>query len=135
MKEIVLILLLIVVVVLVYKFWKPFLRSPKREVPKDEARLYFFYTNWCGWSKKTMPEWEALEQQLQSTPYFGHTKITPVRVDAETDKKTAMLYEVEGYPTIILETSDKLYDYSGKRTSEDLLAFLRETFGKETATL
>lgn len=135
MKEIVLILLLVIVVLLVYKFWKPFLRSPKREVPKDEARLYFFYTNWCGWSKKTMPEWEALEQELQSTPYFGNTKITPVRVDAETDKKTAMLYEVEGYPTIVLETSDKLYDYTGKRTSKDLIEFLRQTFGKESAAL
>ena len=124
-----------ILVVLIYKFWQPFVRSPKREVPKDEARLYFFYTNWCGWSKKTMPEWETLEQKLQETPYFGNTKITPVRVDAETDRKTAMLYEVEGYPTIILETSDRIYDYTGKRTSDELVNFLRETFGKESSTL
>ena len=135
MKEIIIFLLFAILIVLVYRFWQPFIRQPKREVPKDEARLYFFYTNWCGWSKKTMPEWEALEQKLQTTPYFGNTKITPVRVDAETDRKTAMLYEVEGYPTIMLETSDRIYDYTGKRTSDELITFLRETFGKESSTL
>lgn len=135
MKEIIIFLMFAILVVLIYRFWQPFVRPPKREVPKDEARLYFFYTNWCGWSKKTMPEWEALEKQLQDTPYFGNTKITPVRVDAETDRKTAILYEVEGYPTIMLETSDRMYDYTGKRTSSDLMNFLRETFGKETSTL
>lgn len=135
MKEVILFLSLVIIVLLVYKLWKPFVRPPKREVPKDEARLYFFYTNWCGWSKKTMPEWEALEQNLQSTPYFGNTKVTPVRVDAEEDKKTAMTYEVDAYPTIMLETSEGLYDYTGKRTSDNILSFLRSTFGKESATL
>jgi thiol-disulfide isomerase/thioredoxin len=93
------------------------------------ATLYFFYTDWCGFSKKAMPEWEALEAKLKDSPMFGTTRVTPVRVNGETDRKTTTLYQIEGYPTIKLETSSGLSDYTGKRTSGDILAFLRDTLG------
>jgi thiol-disulfide isomerase/thioredoxin len=124
----------LVLVVLIYKLWKPAL-TPKQKVPVGEARIYFFYTNWCGFSQKAMPEWEALEKKLQETPYFGSTKVIPVRVDCEDDRKTCTMYEVDGYPTIKLETSKTLHDYIGARTVDALLDFLRNTLGKEHESL
>jgi thiol-disulfide isomerase/thioredoxin len=135
MTPLILLLCLAILVILAYRIWEPFVSSPKQSVPVGRANLYFFYTDWCGFSKKAMPEWEKLEAALQKTPYFGSTKVTAVRVDADADRKTAMLYEVEGYPTIKLETSSILRDYEGKRTASDLLRFLRETLGKERASL
>jgi thiol-disulfide isomerase/thioredoxin len=126
---------LAIVVLLAYRFWEPFTVSPKRDVPVGTATLYFFYTNWCGHSKKAMPEWEKLEAKLKESPVFGTTKVKAVRVDAETDRALATLYEVEGYPTIKLETSSLLTDYSGKRTAGDILAFLRDTLGQERKRL
>lgn len=134
MNYIVLTLAFLVIAVLVYKLWKPVL-TPKRKVPSGEARFYFFYTNWCGFSQKAMPEWEALEAKLKETPYFGTTKVVPVRVNCEEDRKTCTLYEVDGYPTIKLETSDSLYDYVGSRTVDSFLDFLRKSFGKESKSL
>jgi thiol-disulfide isomerase/thioredoxin len=135
MTPLVLMLSLAIVVLLAYRFWEPFTVSPKRDVPVGTATLYFFYTNWCGHSKKAMPEWEALEAKLKESPVFGTTKVKAVRVDAETDRALATLYEVEGYPTIKLETSSLLTDYSGKRTAGDILAFLRDTLGQERKRL
>ena len=117
-----------ILALLVYRFWKP---KPKREVPVGEARLYFFYTDWCGWSQKAMPEWEKLEGELKQSSRFGKTNVTPVRVNAEEDRETAILYEVEGYPTILLETSDGLYSYNKIPKAEGLLKFLEQSLGKK----
>lgn len=131
MKTWILVVALMVVAVLAYKVWEPYvsMSRPKREVPNGEARLYFFYTDWCGFSQKAMPEWEALEPKLA---YFGTTHVTPVRVNAEEDTDTAALYDIHAYPTILLETKDGLYPYTKRPTTEGLLHFLRQTLGKET---
>ena len=131
----ILILLLAILSVLVWQFWRPLLNPPKRSLPEGTARFYFFYTDWCGWSQKTMPEWEKLEAKLEKTPVFGTTRVKPVRVDAEKEQKLADLYEANAYPTILLETKDGMYTYKGKRTAEDLFQFLRESLGKESAGL
>jgi len=132
---IVLLLAFVVVAILVYKLWKPVLRAPKAEVKPNQANLYFFYTNWCGFSQKAMPEWEELETRLKETPVFGSTKVTPIRVNAEEDRKTALLYEIDAYPMIKLETSSMLTEFSGPRTADGLVKFLRETLGKERKSL
>ena len=117
---------------LVWKLWKPFVAPPKKEVPPNEARLYFFYTNWCGWSKKAMPEWETLEQGADR---YGKTHVKFVRVDAEADPLTAEMYEVDAYPTVILETRDGLIPYSKRVTTSGLKEFLAAHLGKEQSGL
>lgn len=135
MNNVILALALVVLVVLAYKFWKPYVRPAKREVPTGKANLYFFYTEWCGFSQKAMPEWEAMEAKLKETPYFGTTEVQAVRVNAEEDRKTAMLYEVHAYPTILLESKEGITEFKGKRTVDGLLEFLRSSFGKESESL
>lgn len=127
MTTLVLVLSLAIVLILAYRFWEPFVVAPKREVPVGSANLYFFYTDWCGFSKKAMPEWEALEEKLKASPIIGATRVTPVRVNGDRDRALTTLYQIEGYPTIKLETSSGLTDYSGKRTAGDILAFLQDT--------
>lgn len=134
MNYLIITLAILVIAVLVYKLWKPVV-APKRPVPSGEARVYFFFTNWCGFSKKAMPEWEAVEEQLKKTPYFGTTHVVPVRVDCEDDVKTCTLYGVDAYPTFKIETKTALDDYTGKHTSKSILAHLRNTFGKERESL
>ena len=119
---------LLLLLAIAYRFWKA---QPKREIKGDSARLYFFYTTWCGHSKKAMPEWEKIEADLKTSPVFGKTTVEAVAVDAEKDPKTASLYEVAGYPTIKLETSDGLYDFDEAVTHDRVMEFLRRTLGKE----
>ena len=113
---------------LVWRLWKPLVAPPKREVPKDKANFYFFHTDWCGHCIKAMPEWEKLEAGPTT---FGNTTVSFVRVNAEKDRKTADMYEVEAYPTIKLETSTGLYTFEGRPTTAGLTQYLRETLGKE----
>lgn len=134
MKGFLLVLLFVVVVILVWKLWMSN-SKPKRVVPPNEAKFYFFYTEWCGFSQKAMPEWEGVEAALQSNSMFGKTRVTPVRVNGDEDRETTSLYEVDGYPTLLLETKDALYKYQGKRKTEDLLQFLRDKLGQESKSL
>ena len=127
MRNALLILAFLVLAYLVWRMWKPVL-TPKREVPKDKANMYFFHTDWCGHCIKAMPEWEKLESGPRQ---FGSTDVDFIRVNAEKDRKTADLYEVDAYPTIKLETSTALYTYTGPPTAEALTHYLRKTFGKE----
>jgi len=135
MNTLILLLALAILVILVYRFWEPFVDMPKQQIPVGSANLYFFYTDWCGFSQKAMPEWEELETRLKETPVFGSTKVTPIRVNAEEDRKTALLYEIDAYPMIKLETSSMLTEFSGPRTADGLVKFLRETLGKERKSL
>jgi thiol-disulfide isomerase/thioredoxin len=118
----------VLLLVIAYRFWKT---QPKREVKNNTARLYFFYTTWCGYSKKAMPEWEKVKADLNTSPVFGKTTIEPVEIDADKDRKTTSLYEVAGYPTIKLETSSGVYDFDRSVTHDNIMNFLRETLGKE----
>jgi thiol-disulfide isomerase/thioredoxin len=127
MKNVLLILAFTVLVYLMWRLWKPVL-TPKRPVQKDKANLYFFHTDWCGHCQKAMPEWEKLEQGPKQ---FGDTEVSFVRINAEKDRETSDLYEVNAYPTIKLETPTALYTYAGRPTTDGLTQYLRQTFGKE----
>ena len=134
-ETVILVLGVTILVVLMTRLWRTTPKAPKKEIKPNEARLYFFYTTWCGWSKKARPEWETLKTTLQATPIFGTTKVEPIEVDAEQDRKLADLYDVEGYPTILLETSEGISHYQKRVTSDGLLQFLRQSLGKERASL
>jgi thiol-disulfide isomerase/thioredoxin len=135
METVILVLALLIIAFLVYKLWKPAILPAKQVVPSSKANFYFFFTNWCGWSQKAMPEWTKLEEIVKSTPYFGTTRVHTIRVDAEKERKTADLYEIDGFPTVLLETSNGIYKYSKRPTAEGLLEFLRSTLGKESRSL
>lgn len=135
MSIILLALAFVAAALLVWKLWKPVVKPPKKEVPPNEARLLFFYTNWCGHSKKAMPEWSALEDKLTKSGHFGKTHVTAVQVDAEADQATATTYEVAAYPTVLLETSDGIYPYDKRVTTSGLWEFLRDKLGQERASL
>jgi len=136
MNVLVVTLAIALIALLMFKLWKPYmLPGPKRVVPQNEARLYFFYTEWCGFSKKAQPEWKGIVDIVGATPYFGKTLVTLVPVDGDKDKATAELYGVDAYPTIKLETRDGILEFKKGVKTDKLLQFLRESLGKESASL
>lgn len=123
MNKLVLLLAFSIIAILMWRLLKP---KPKREVPVGQANLYFFYTNWCGWSQKAMPEWEKVKAQLNGQK-IGSYQIKTIEVNAESDKKTAEDYDVTGYPTIKLETSKNIYEFHGKRTADGITTFVKNS--------
>ena len=134
MSLLLLALLFVAAGLLLWKLWKPVIRPAKKEVAPNEARIYFFYTNWCGHSKKAMPEWEKFEETIKGKT-FGKTKVTPVRVDAEEDVATSTLYDVQAYPTVLLETQEGVVPYEKRVTDSGLVQFLKNKLGEERSGL
>lgn len=135
MNTLVIVLAFVALAILVWKLWKPVVSPPKKEVPPNEARLTLFYTEWCGFSQKAMPEWAKLEKKLQGDGYFGKTHLNLVKIDADKDKKAATLYGINAYPTVVLETQEGSYDFDKRVTADNLLAFLRSHLGHERESL
>jgi thiol-disulfide isomerase/thioredoxin len=131
MNTLLIVLAFVLVGILVYRFWKPMVQPPKREVKPNEANIYFFYTNWCGFSQKAMPEWSKLEEKLKGESYFGKTHVNPISVDCEADRAMCALYDIQGYPTVVLETKSGISEYNKRVTYSNLMSFLRESLGQE----
>ncbi len=129
MNTLLAVLAFVLVGLLVYRFWKPMIQPPKRDVKPNEANLYFFYTNWCGFSQKAMPEWTKIEESLSKT------RVHAISVDCESDRTKCALYDIQGYPTVLLETRAGIHEYTKRVTHSGVMSFLRETLGQEFENL
>lgn len=99
--------------------------NASKPVPEETPfTLYNFYSPRCGWSQKFMPNWNKVAEALKSKAH-----ITAKAIDATQDEKNknlAFYYQIKGYPTILLVTPDKKIQYSGDRSTPDLLKFVEE---------
>jgi thiol-disulfide isomerase/thioredoxin len=135
MNTILLVLAFVVVGFLVYKYWKVTAKAPKSVVPPNEARIYMFYTDWCGHSKKAIPQWEKLEKSLKTSSYYGKSHVEAVGVNCETDVEKCTLYGINAYPTVIVETQDGITDFNKQVTTSNLKTLLRQVLGEERDSL
>lgn len=91
-------------------------------IDNDKDVLLEFYAPWCGHCKALAPKYEEL-----AALYKGHTdKVVVAKVDATANDVPD---EIAGFPTIkLFKGKDKSapVDYSGSRTVEDLVKFIRE---------
>ncbi|KAL2211121.1 disulfide isomerase [Sarocladium strictum] len=83
-----------------------------------------FTAPWCGHCKKLAPTWEAVAATLSS----DNTIIGKVDVESGNNKAMARKLGIGGYPTILWfpAGSNESVKYTGKRTEESLLEFVKE---------
>jgi hypothetical protein len=98
--------------------------TPENVQPKNKLCLY--YTEWCGYSKQFLPEWQKLKLEISSSELKN--KIDVVEYNCEKDKEICMNSSVRGYPTVIfhkLENGDiKNFPYDGPRESKSIIKFI-----------
>mmetsp|Transcript_20276 Transcript_20276/g.24582 ORF Transcript_20276/g.24582 Transcript_20276/m.24582 type:complete len:210 (-) Transcript_20276:861-1490(-) len=87
-----------------------------------------FYAPWCGHCKKLEPTWEALDKELEE---LNDLAVVIGKVDATKNANLAKLYEVKGYPTLLMFSQGKLISYKGPRDLPSLLEFCRGGFKEE----
>ena len=87
-----------------------------------EATFIMFGVDWCPHCVSAKPEFEGLE----ATQTIGETVVTRKVVNPEKEPEAAKGYEVEGYPTIILEKDGQQIKYEGPRKTADFQKFLQE---------
>jgi thiol-disulfide isomerase/thioredoxin len=87
-----------------------------------EAKFTMFGVDWCPHCVSAKPEFES----LGSTQTIGGTAVSMKVVNPEQEPEAAKGYQVDGYPTMILETGGKQIKYEGPRNKAGFLQFLQE---------
>jgi protein disulfide-isomerase-like protein len=83
----------------------------------DMKTMYLFKANWCGHCRNFTPTWEKLQSELSN-------KVKFVTYDADKHKKEIKDYNINGFPTIMLQSKDKIIEYNGERHMEGLKEFI-----------
>ena len=96
------------------------------DVVLDDAKdvLIEFYAPWCGHCKALAPKYEDLASLYANSEYKD--KVVIAKVDATANDVPD---EIQGFPTIKLYPAgakDQPVTYSGSRTVEDLIKFIKE---------
>lgn len=87
-----------------------------------DATFYMFGVDWCPHCVSTKPEFEA----LGSTATIGGKTVHCVYVNPEKEPEKAKGFEIDGYPTLVLQKADgSLKKYDGPRTQAGFLEFLQ----------
>jgi len=101
----------------------------KKEVSDKEktCELFYFYTTWCPYCKKSMVEWNKFKAEWNHKTLNGY--ILQFReVDCDANESLAAKYNVTKYPTIKLVKDDIVIDYDAKPTIDSLTRFLSASF-------
>ena len=115
------ILILLLVVVGGYLLFK-WCQKGKLELFSGEAKLYFFFAEWCGYCKKFKPEWEKLKAESNLGVQLEEVDCA----DSNNVPALAKEYNVGGFPTLILVNGGNKVTYEGERTAEALVSFIKE---------
>ena len=79
-------------------------------------KVYNFNTLWCGYSRQFQPNWDKFADMNDDSD----VEIVDVKCDNETNKELCTKYSIPGFPTVLFVKGDKVGEYSGDRSVDDL---------------
>lgn len=103
---------------------------------KPIVKIFNFNTEWCGWSIKFQPEWDAFSNYVaDSKNGLSHVKAYDIKCDdkyinvktgdlEKTNSELKVEYNVPGYPYVIIEVNGSRRSYEGDRTKEALISYV-----------
>jgi protein disulfide-isomerase A1 len=101
------------------------------ELIKHQFILVEFYAPWCGHCKKLAPELSAAARTLKD-----NTPAVPIaKVDATVQTKLGQRFKVQGYPTLKFFANGIDVDFTGGRTSADIVTWIQKRTGETTTSL
>jgi thiol-disulfide isomerase/thioredoxin len=94
-----------------------------------DAKLMFFYANWCPHCRDAKPEWNKIKDYYKTNSVNGYN-INCIEYDCtepSPEVESVMdQYNVDSYPTIILETNNMTKQLSVKPTQHTITNFVNE---------
>ena len=84
-------------------------------------KLVLYYTEWCGYSQQFLPIWKDLKDNIDSS-----LDVALIEYDCDKNNGICMAEKIEGYPTLILHTQTNKIHYTGARTVNAIMIFLKQ---------
>jgi thiol-disulfide isomerase/thioredoxin len=116
----------VLIYIFVYILRAKIRKSPETTGTKT-CELFYFYTSWCPYCKKTRVEWDKFKSEWGHKTYNGYV-LQFQEVDCDANESTATKYNVTKYPTIKLVKEDTVFDFDAKPTVDSLTRFLNASF-------
>jgi protein disulfide-isomerase-like protein len=83
-----------------------------------------FYAPWCGHCKNLAPVWDQAGSKLKSD------NVQVAKVDCTQHAELCSQFNVEGYPTLLYQSSDGEWrEYSGARSLDAIVAYTKNPTG------
>jgi thiol-disulfide isomerase/thioredoxin len=80
----------------------------------SSKKMILFYSDSCGHCKTFKPEWQRIKDSGLATTS---------EINCEKDSASCNSYNIQGYPTILVESGFSTTEYSGPRTMDSLIKF------------
>jgi thiol-disulfide isomerase/thioredoxin len=109
-------------IVLLVIIFLAILLNKRTENFTSHPEFTMYYTDWCGYSQKALPEFNNIGSEVTSD---SGQIIKIKKVDCVKNKELCYKARIEGYPTMILEDGSKRVEYNGPRETEKMLEFLK----------
>eukprot|EP01069_Polyplicarium_translucidae_P002207 Polyplicarium_translucidae@DN1954_c0_g1_i1.p1 len=90
---------------------------------ENRIALVMFYAPWCGHCKKLAPDYDKAALALKEDG------VPLCKVDATVETGLAQTHGVRAYPTIKLFRNGKPEDYTGGRSEEQMVSWVRQMTG------
>jgi len=123
-QKIILSLVLIIIMMLLCKFNKSLNSQEIQNFNNNNntPKIINFNTSWCYWSKKLQPVWDELTENMKNK----NIQCIDLKCDLDENKETCEKYNVQGFPTIKLIVDNKVIDYEGDRSLDNLSKFIEK---------
>uniref|UniRef100_A0A6C0CEJ0 Thioredoxin domain-containing protein n=1 Tax=viral metagenome TaxID=1070528 RepID=A0A6C0CEJ0_9ZZZZ len=102
----------------------------KSKGPKKKLELHMVYTNWCGHSKRAMPDFDKVANEIDGST-MGNHNVSVVKHDADTEEGKAFAKEhgVGGFPTHFLIVEGKKIESGVGRTYDEIMGKIKSITG------
>ncbi len=94
-------------------------------VKNNKYLLVKFVAPWCGHCKSLTPAYEAAAKQLAESG----SEIKLASVDATVEKELGAQFEVKGYPTLKFFSEGAPLEYTGGRSQDEIINWLKKKTG------
>lgn len=114
------IVIFIIIIIGIYYFYSNHKSENFDEsISKSKIKVYNYYTSWCGWSQKFLPEWQIFTDKVANS-----NNIQTISIACDDPENNDKCLNVPGFPYIMIETNDSTFPYDGERKADKIIDFV-----------